>query len=59
MNVQLSSQPGHGKRLFGSMLMPLGVGLILETSYQWAGIGIILVAVVLVVLGWREHWQDK
>jgi high-affinity Fe2+/Pb2+ permease len=41
------------------MLMPLGVGLILETSYQWTGIGIILVAVGLVVVGWKEHWQRE
>ncbi len=54
-----STQPGQGKRLLGSLFLPLGVGLILETSYQWSGIGIILVAVVLVVWGWQEHWRSK
>ncbi len=52
-------EPGQAKRIFGSMLVPLGAGLILETSYQWSGIGIILIAVGLVGLGWREHWQGK
>jgi len=54
-----SAQPGQAKRIFGSMLLPLGVGLILETSYQWSGISIILIAVGLVVLGWKEYWQGK
>jgi len=53
------AQPGQGKRIFGSMLLLLGGGLILETPYQWSGIGIIVVAVVLVTLGWKEHWQHK
>ncbi len=52
-----STQPGQGKRLLGSLFLPLGVGLILETSYQWSGIGIILVGIVLVILGWKEYWQ--
>lgn len=55
----LSPQPGQAKRIFGSMLLPLGVGLILETSYQGSGISIIVIAVGLVVLGWREYWQGK
>lgn len=54
-----ATQPGQGKRLFGSLFLPLGVGLILETSYQWSGIGIILVAGVLVTVGWKEHWQRR
>jgi len=41
------------------MLLPLGVGLILETSYQGSGISIIVIAVGLVVLGWKEYWQGK
>ena len=52
-------QPGQGKRIFGSMILLLGGGIILETPYQWSGIGIIVVAVVLVMLGWQEHWQHK
>ena len=51
------SQPGQGKRLAGSLVLPLGVGLVLETSYLWSGIGIILAGVLLVILGWKEHWQ--
>ena len=54
-----ATQPGQGKRLLGSLFLPLGVGLILETSYQWSGIGIILVAAVLVTAGWKEHWQQR
>ena len=54
-----SVQPGQGKRIFGSMLLLLGGGFILETPYQRSGIGIIVVAVVLVALGWKEHWQRK
>jgi hypothetical protein len=54
-----SAQPGQGKRIFGSMLLLLGGGVILETPYQWSGIGIIVVAVVLVALGWKEYWQRK
>lgn len=54
-----SVQPGQGKRIFGSMLLLLGGGFILETPYQWSGIGIIMVAVVLVTLGWKEHWQRR
>ncbi|HKA54356.1 MAG TPA: hypothetical protein VKJ47_11910 [Candidatus Binatia bacterium] len=52
-------QPGQGKRIFGSMLLLLGGGFILETPYQWSGIGIIVVAIVLVALGWKEHWQRR
>lgn len=52
-----ATQPGQDKRLIGSMVLLLGGGVILETSYQWSGIGIILIGIALVVLGWREHWQ--
>jgi hypothetical protein len=51
------AQPGQAKRIFGSMLLLLGGGLVLETSYQWSGIGVIVVALVLVALGWKEHWK--
>jgi hypothetical protein len=51
------ARPGQGKRIFGSMLLLLGGGLVLETSYQWSGIGVIVVALGLVALGWKEHWQ--
>jgi hypothetical protein len=53
-----SVQPGQGKRIFGSMLLLLGGGFILETPYQWGGISIIVVAIVLVTLGWKERWQN-
>jgi len=39
------------------MILSLGVGLVLETSYQWSGISIILVGVALVVLGWKAYWK--
>jgi len=51
--------PGQGKRLIGSIVLTLGVGFVLETPYQWSGIGIILVGIALVVLGWEEHWKGK
>ena len=59
MSTQNSSlpPPGQGKRLIGSLILPLGVGLVLETSYQWSGIGIIVIALALVGFGWKEHWQ--
>ncbi|MBI3300724.1 MAG: hypothetical protein HYZ72_01390 [Deltaproteobacteria bacterium] len=59
MNTQILPLPprGQGKRLVGSLVLPLGVGLVLETSYQWSGIGIILIGILLVMLGWKEHWQ--
>jgi len=50
--------PGQGKRLVGSMILLLGGGVLLETSYQWSGIGIILIGIALVVLGWKTHWQQ-
>ncbi|MGH7965957.1 MAG: hypothetical protein ACRERD_29760 [Candidatus Binatia bacterium] len=52
-----AAQPGQGKRLVGSMVLLLGGGIILETAYHWSGIGIVVVAIVLIVLGWKEHWQ--
>lgn len=61
MNAQdpPAAQPGQGKRLVGSMILLLGGGLILETSYQWSGIGIILIGIALVALGWQVHWQRE
>ena len=53
------AQPGQSKRLAGSMILSLGVGLVLETSYQWSGISRILVGVALVVLGWKAHWEQS
>jgi hypothetical protein len=53
-----SVQPGQSKRIFGSMLLLLGGGVILETPYQRSGISIIVVAILLVILGWKEHWQN-
>jgi hypothetical protein len=53
------TQPGQGKRLLGSLLLPLGVGFVLETSYQWTGISIIVGAAGLVVLGWKEYWMSN
>ncbi len=61
MSTQSSpvAQPGQSKRLVGSMILSLGAGLVLETSYQWSGISIILVGVTLVVLGWKAHWKQS
>ncbi len=53
------AQPGQERRLLGSIVLTLGVGLVLETPYQWSGIGIILVGIALVVLGWKEHWRHR
>lgn len=50
---------GQVQRLLGSMFLPLGVGCILETSYQVTGIGIILVALGLVLWGWGEARVQK
>jgi hypothetical protein len=41
------------------MVLILGVGVVLDTSYQWLGISIILAGLTLVLLGWKEYWQDK
>ena len=61
MSTQSSpvTQPGQSKRLVGSMILSLGAGLVLETSYQWSGISIILVGVALVVLGWKAYWKQS
>jgi hypothetical protein len=40
----------------GSLIVVLGGGLVLETSYQWGGIGVILLGVALVTVGWKEFW---
>lgn len=61
MDTQLSlpAPPGQEKRLLGSMFLPLGVGFVLETSYQWSGIVIILTALGLVIWGWGEFWLQS
>lgn len=56
---QLVPQPGSAKRLLGSMVLLLGGGFVLETSYQRTGIVIILLGVFLVVLGWNDWWKGK
>jgi hypothetical protein len=53
------SLPGQGKRLLGSLIVILGGGLVLETSYQWGGIGVILLGGALVTIGWKEFWQGQ
>ena len=55
----LTIPPGQTKRLFGSMILPLGVGFVLETPYQWGGISIIVIALTLIIAGWGEHWLRK
>jgi len=55
-HLSLPAPPGQEKRLLGSMFLPLGVGFVLETSYQWSGIVIILIALTLVIWGWGESW---
>jgi hypothetical protein len=59
MHPAHSQLPGQGKRLLGSLVLTLGTGIILDTSYQLGGIGIILIGVLLVGLGWLEHWQRQ
>ncbi len=51
--------PGQSKRLLGSLVLTLGAGVILDTSYQLGGIGVILTGVLLVGRGWVDHWQSQ
>jgi len=57
--VPLAPQPGAARRLLGSMILLLGGGFVLETSYQRTGIVIIMLGIFLVVLGWNELWKGK
>lgn len=57
MHSAHTQRPGQAKRLLGSLVLTLGTGVVLDTSYQLGGIGIILIGVLLVGLGWLEHWQ--
>lgn len=51
--------PGQAKRLFGSLVLTVGAGIILDTSYQSAGIGVIVVGSLLVGQGWMNHWKSQ
>lgn len=55
----LTALPGQDKRLLGSMAVTFGTGIVLDTSYCWAGISIILGGLILVSLGWKVGWQHK
>ena len=58
-NQEVGQRPGQAKRLLGSLVLTLGAGIVLDTSYQSAGIGVILTGVLLVGQGWMNHWQSQ
>ena len=45
---------GKGKRVAGTFLLMLGAGIVLESTIQWIGGTIMLVAVALLVRGLLE-----
>ena len=49
--------PGQAGRILGSLTIMLGAGIVLDTSYQSVGMGVILAGLVLLGLGWRAHWR--
>ena len=51
--------PGQAKRLLGSLILTLGAGIVLDTSYQSVGMGVILAGVLLIGQGWMNHWQSR
>lgn len=59
LTAPLTTLPGQDTRLLGSMLVTLGTGIVLDSSYWWAGISIILAGLILVSVGWRARWQQK
>ncbi|MCS6924457.1 MAG: CDP-alcohol phosphatidyltransferase family protein [Candidatus Binatia bacterium] len=59
MPLSSEAPPGQEQRLVGSMFLPLGVGCVLETSYQPTGIVIIVSALALVLWGWAEAGVQK
>jgi hypothetical protein len=48
--------PGQAKRLLGSLVLTLGAGIMLDSSYQVSGIGVILTGTLLVGWGWTDPW---
>lgn len=49
--------PGQAERFLGSLMIILGAGIVLDTSYQSSGIGVTLAGLVLLGVGWLEHWR--
>lgn len=55
--MNTSPLPGKAERILGSLTTMLGAGILLDTSYQSSGIGVILAGLVLLGLGWLAHWR--
>ena len=58
-NQRPDQLPGQAKRLLGSLVLTLGTGIVLDTSYQSSGIGVVVAGVLLVGQGWVNHWQAQ
>ncbi len=55
--MKTSHLPGQAERCLGSLVIILGAGIVLDTSYQSSGIGVILAGLILLGVGWLEHWR--
>ena len=55
--MNTSHPPGQAGRFVGSLAIMLGAGIMLDTSYQSVGMGVILAGLVLLGLGWLAHWR--
>ena len=55
--MNTSHLPGQARRFLGSLVIMLGAGIMLDTSYQSSGIGVILAGLVLLGVGWLAHWR--
>ena len=55
--MNTSPLPGKAERILGSLATMLGAGIMLDTSYQSVGMGVILAGLVLLGLGWLAHWR--
>ena len=55
--MNTSPLPGQAERFLGSLMLILGAGIVLDTSYQSSGIGVILAGLILLGVGWLEYWR--
>ena len=55
--MNTSPLPGQAERFLGSLVIMLGAGIGLDTSYQSSGIGVTLAGLVLLGMGWLAHWR--
>ncbi len=51
--------PGQAERFLGSLVIMLGAGIVLDTSYQSSGVGVMLVGLVLLGVGWLAYWRSS